>query len=218
MKLITQSELSRIAGITRQAINKAIEKELLKIAPKSRGKINLHSKLTVEYLKKNSRQRRNGIRKKSDGKSSSKKKPSNSVTREQKAQYEQDEIRKLKGFLSQESLQVNLSAISRTAGEKLLILEKVKSLQIKTERERGDLVSKILITQFIGKLYTIDTNELQILGNKIAPEIAAICGVDNNRIITKVAEKLDKEIFKCLQHIKRLMNDYLTKIKSENIK
>jgi len=52
----------------------------------------------------------------------------------------------------------------------------------------------------------------------LAPEIAAIFESDDPNLMLKVNKKIEKEIFRSLSHIKRLINDFLIKIGTEGIK
>jgi hypothetical protein len=96
--------------------------------------------------------------------------------------------------------------------------EIIREKQLKNEKLRGDLVDRKAVSKVFNKLWSVDSNQLIPLATKLAPEIASICGVEDPEVITKVREKIDKEIWGVLGHCKRIMSDYLAEIEAENLK
>ena len=202
MELITQAELSRIAKCSRAAVNQAVKSNRLRKI-KGSGKLNLNDKLTKVFIEDTLQNivkhdpgtlpKHNKSNRKSDNNSRSSPdleiSPDNPDERLQKLYWD---IRKTK--------------------------ESALKVEVEREKARGVLIKRDLVQRFIAKLYTIDSNELKPMGEKIVPEMAAIFGIEDPQLILKAIKKLDKEMFRSLGHIKRLSNDFLIKIGTEGIK
>lgn len=100
----------------------------------------------------------------------------------------------------------------------LKTVEQIRGMQVKREKERNELVSRTLTQRVFHKLYIVDTNEFKTLGDKLAPDLAAIAGVDDSEITIQMSQRVEKEVYKILNHIKRIINDFLKKIDAEEIK
>lgn len=112
----------------------------------------------------------------------------------------------------------DLSKLSKPSAEKLKTIEQVKMLQLKREKERKELVSRKSVITVFSKMYMIDTNELIPLAGKLAPRVAALCGVEDSDIHLQIAEMIESEIYQTLGHIKRILNDFLKEIEAEELK
>ena len=201
MKLITQAELSRIAKCSRAAVNQAVKSNRLRKIQGS-GKLNLKDKLTKVFIEdtlQNFVKHNPGTSRKSN---QSNRKPDNN------SQNSPD--LKLSPDSPDEQLQKLYWDIRKTK-------ESALKVEVERNKARGVLIKRDLVQRVFAKLYTIDSNELKPLGDKLAPEIAAIFESDDPKLILKVNRKIEKEIFRSLGHIKRLMNDFLIKIGTEEI-
>ena len=96
-------------------------------------------------------------------------------------------------------------------------IEQIKGMQVKREKERQELVSRELTQKLFHKIYIVDTNEWKTIGDKLAPDLAAIAGVDDSDIIIKMNQRIEKEVYKILNHTKRIINDFLKGIEAEEI-
>jgi len=104
---------------------------------------------------------------------------------------------------------LNLDGLSKTSTDRLKTIEQIRSLQLKNDQERRELISRDIIKQFIFRLYLVDTNELKTFGDRVAPAAASIFGVDDEAKILELNQFVESEIYKTLNHIKRLMDDFL---------
>lgn len=95
--------------------------------------------------------------------------------------------------------------------------EAIREKQLKNRETRGELVKRENVTFVFNKLWSIDSSQLTTLGSKLSPEIASICKVDDSKIIAKIREKIDKEVYKTLGHCKRLLTECLGKIGADNL-
>ena len=67
------------------------------------------------------------------------------------------------------------------------------------------------------KLYAVGTAELHPLGEKIGADLAAKFGQDDSEAKLWVKQTVDRHIFNALQHIKRLMDDFLKSVGEEEV-
>jgi hypothetical protein len=108
--------------------------------------------------------------------------------------------------------QLNLELVDRNEAERLKIIEQVLNYQIKTQKDRQELVERALVKRVFAKLYAVDTAELHPLGEKIGADLAAFFGHDDSEAKLKSKQLIDKHVFNALQHIKRLMDDFLKSV------
>ena len=202
MELITQAELSRIAKCSRAAVNQAVKSNRLRKI-KGSGKLNLNDKLTKVFIEDTLQ----NIVKHNPGtlpkRNKSNRKPDNNNPNSPNLEISSDN--------PDEQMQKLYWDIRKTK-------ESALKVEVERNKARGVLIKRDLVQRVFAKLYTIDSNELKPLGDKLAPELAAIFESDDPKLILKVNKKIEKEIFRSLGHVKRLMNDFLIKIGTEKIK
>lgn len=104
----------------------------------------------------------------------------------------------------------------RKSVETELSIEKLESQRLKNAVTRADLISRDLVRVVLGQLFTIHTNELKPVGQKTAPEIMAIVGIEDADLEAKVAGNIDKETHRVLNHIKRTLSDFLKATRTEH--
>lgn len=88
-------------------------------------------------------------------------------------------------------------------------LAQAQSYQIKNNRERGVLIDRELVKQFLGKLYSIESSELGTLGEKLGPALAGLLGIDDAGLVLEVGKTINLEISKTIDHIELEMGRYL---------
>jgi hypothetical protein len=208
MKLLTRAEFARKAGISREAINRALKSGRLKIMKQAgKERINLNSARAKEFLKSRPRQRKIASKKKTRKKKQGK----------QPAKRRRLSDAKVIEKLSNQQLSAEINEITKYDVEKIKLFEQIKQIQLKTKKARNELIDRALVQKVFAKIYTIDVSELRPIGNKLAPEIAAICKINNAKTIIKINEKIEREIFKSLQHVKKQVNIFLKKIDAKKI-
>ena len=94
-----------------------------------------------------------------------------------------------------------------------------QALKVQADREytRGELIERKTVQQVFSKIYSIDKAEFCTMGAKLSPDIAAIMEVSDPAIVLRITERIDRETYKVLSHIQRLVNDYLVSIGGENV-
>jgi hypothetical protein len=106
---------------------------------------------------------------------------------------------------------------SYTETQRIEKIERIFKLRAETQARRGELIERALVKRVWAKLYAVDTAELHPLGEKISADLAALFGSDDNEAKLKAKQLVDRHVFNALQHIKRLMDDFLVKVGEEEI-
>ncbi len=91
----------------------------------------------------------------------------------------------------------------------------IQEIQLKVDERRRKLISRELVDRFFGKLYLVDSNEWKTLPDRLAPEMAAIFENDDPEKILEVSKRIDKEVYRTLSHVKRMMDDFLKTMQIE---
>ncbi len=108
----------------------------------------------------------------------------------------------------------NLIDVDKQDIDKFEKYESALTKQQKREADRNELIRRNLVETVFAKLYSVDTNELKELENRLAP---AICGIfkvnDDGDESIEVRKLMNKEITKSLRHIKRIMDTFLKRHK-----
>jgi hypothetical protein len=232
MRWVKQIRFAELAGVSRAAVSKAVKAGKL-VYDKKMG-INIDHPVNLDYLHSENESRTRKQRGKTEKanepekpkpkpKSTTKSKPrpkklppaSDKALSEEEfsdmTEYEQMEM------YDQIDLNGPSHLISKVDADRLKTIEMAREKQIKREQLRGELVNRDFVARTLGMIYKIDTGQLRPLGDTLAPELAAICGVEDEEIERLMAEFIEKKIFESLEHIKRLINDALEKIGSEEI-
>ena len=110
---------------------------------------------------------------------------------------------------------IDVAALSKTSVDKLRQIENIRKVQVETAKKRGELIDRNVLRSFMAEMYSIDVNEFQTLGPNLAPEVAAMLGVDDADSIIKVGQLIEAEVFKVLEHVKRRTREFLVEMKEE---
>lgn len=117
----------------------------------------------------------------------------------------------LVGFKSLAELtESDLLGFSKQDVDKMKVIEQTLKTRLDREHAQGLLVKRQDVKQVFAKIYSVDTNELKSLEDRLTP---AICGVfgepDDSDSALQIRKMLNEEVTKSLKHIKRIINDYL---------
>lgn len=94
---------------------------------------------------------------------------------------------------------------------KMKNIETALSTRTKREELRGILIKRTVVRSFISKLYTVDTNQLKTLEDRLVPKMCGVFGKqDDDPESVKARKLINKEVTRILRHIKRLMDEFLT--------
>lgn len=189
MAILTQAEFARQAGVTRQAVRAGILRKKLVVTEDR--KIDTDEKLNRFYMHRNQSAKivRNTTpfahRKKQDGEQPA---PSSSTSN---GDYSDD-----------------LGTMTLEEAARVEKIERIIKLRVETAAKRGELIDREVVREAFMKFYAVHTGELHPLGDKIAQDLTAIFGDDDEEKATEVRKSVDGHVFKTLQHIKRLMDDF----------
>lgn len=226
--IFTGRALARSYNISEGAIRNAHKRgELVRIKlGVHAGKYDISKKINKEGLANILRNTQSGDKRPRTNKIKEKTKPKTKKKQTQpKIKKEEESILDIGTIDEQsvfdESFDLNHTRLDNTSDlSNLRILKEreiIRGKQLANEELRGKLIDKKVVANIFNKLWSIDTSQLVPLATKIAPELASICGVEDQEKITKIREKLDKEIWRILGSCKRLMNEHLSKINIENL-
>ena len=91
-----------------------------------------------------------------------------------------------------------INNLNQAGANKIKIVEQIRDLQLKREQKRLELIPRELIRKFLSRLFLIDRNEFLTFAEKLAPEIAAICGVTSQEKVLEIGKLIEKETYKTL--------------------
>jgi membrane-associated HD superfamily phosphohydrolase len=201
MAIVTQAKFAKEADVNRSSINRAISAGSLVVRPD--GKLDTDNPVNQDYIRR------------CNDKKSQKRPTPKEITKDDIEQT--GEIDNDLDFSIDSIEDSALENLSRTSLEKIKIAENIKQTRVKTQKERLKLVDRETVQKVFSKLYMVDVNMWRTLGANLSPEIASIAKIDDNEIIIKVGEVIEKEVFVILGHVKRTMNEFLLEIEAEEI-
>ena len=208
---MSQADFARHVGAKPQTITKAINAgKIVKHGTGRTGYIDLKEQLTVAYIE-------------SGGKSPVKPKPkpkprTRKIPRTppvvDSTPTEQEETPSLPP--------ANLDAVEARATQQdlksLKMEQELLKLQLGNKEKRGELIRRDTVQGFIHSMHEIDQGSWATLGLKISSDVAAVLGIDDDKLVRKVCDKIDKNVRLVSKQVKREMNKYLKKIGAEKIK
>jgi hypothetical protein len=112
---------------------------------------------------------------------------------------------------------LDIGTLTRADVERLKIIEQIKQLQIKTERDRNLLVSRETCQKVFARLYNVHVNEFRTMGMSLSNDLATVACIDDPATVIKFAEHIEKEVFKTLRHIKRIIDKFLEEIGADSV-
>jgi hypothetical protein len=209
MKLINASELSRQAGVSREAIRKAIKANTINY---SKGKlIDLEDELTILYIQK-IKNRKSG--KKSDIENARKPKKKKTKVESAKSVPADSEV-----VETEETKIATVNENEYVEKHKLQcdkLKEDIEKIQIANAKARNDLIDKNFVVLIFNKIYSIDQNEFLQLKDVLTEKICNVAGINEPKLKLKIAELTNKELYKTQNHIKIEIDKFLDKLEAEN--
>jgi phage terminase small subunit len=193
-----KAHFARDYGLSKPAVHKAIKTgKIQTVEVDGKEVIDLDHRLTKEYMRLHS------------GK---KDKPKKTPQKKSKPEKETDdeESQRLGLQLSLELSDDQLLRFEKVDIDKLDKIESARTRQFNREVSRGNYIDRDLVKSVFAQLYSVDTNELKEMEDRLTP---LICGVfkmnDDSPEAVQVRRLLNEEITKSLQHIQRIMDDFL---------
>ena len=191
--LLDITAFASLAGVSRTAIYKAIKEG--RVVRRKNKKIDIGNDLNKHFLSTHGKSKKKG---KTGAKLTKPKLGNKSDT------YRPEEI-DLSTEVGKTRMEAELKKVQAAALHN----------EIKVKQDRSMLIDRRVVLQLIGIMAAIDTNELLTIPGNIAPEIAGVCGKEDNKTILKVSKKLETHLYGVLKHRKREINSWLKKIGAE---
>ena len=199
----SQTEFANKLGIKRQAVNNAIRKGLLVKHGKGRAAyIDMTCPMTQAYIKNASVNRHRGKGTKPQGK------PAPAPPKDKATDPAPP---------SPEAIASANAFEDKVLVERRKLMEQIEKLELDNRETRKELIPRKLTQAFMDKLYAIHNGQLKTHGLRASSDVAAIFGIEDDALIRKACDKIDKDMLSVLKQIKREMNAFLKKIGAEKI-
>jgi len=199
----SQTKFANKLGIKRQAVHNAIKKGLLvKHGTGRAAYIDMACPMTQAYIKNASVNRHRGKTTKPQGKPMA-------VAPKKKAQDPAP---------PSPEAQASAEAYNdKQLIERRKLMEQIEKLELENRETRKELIARKPVQAFINKLYAVHNGQLKTHGLRASSDVAAIFGIEDDALIRKACDKIDKDMLSVLKQIKREMNAFLKKIGAEKI-
>lgn len=213
--VITQAGFAKLCCVSAEAIRKAIIAGKIDAVGEGRKKrILLAGINTIGYLNDRNSQRKNSVKSQQAATPPPVSKIEEQVAppAAQSQQENQLPAININNILDFENEDIDLSKFSQADLKKLQILEVTKKNALERKTKRGDLIERKLLSAFLGKIYTIEVNQLKPIADKSPSKIAAIFENEDAEKMLKVSQILAEEIAQALNHIQHITDRFLDSI------
>jgi hypothetical protein len=222
LELITRAKLAERVGVTRQAIGDAVKNGRLRLVGEGRAaKIDLHDSLTKDYIFNTNAQRKEKAPERSQQPQGTQKPlPGDSrPVREIKMPPAISED--LPGATQLPRLEdmtdEQMRALSRTDLDRLEGIEKIRDKKIKNDQARNVLIARSFVAHHMSKVFQVDSTELLTLPTRLSPDIASLTKTDKPDTILEIERLIEEQIFRSLNHKKKIINEFLEQVEAELI-
>lgn len=209
-KRLNQTDFANKLGIKRQAVNNAVRKgQLIKHGQGRAAYVDMACPMTVAYIKNASVNRYRGN---AGGDTRTPGKPQSipGSTPPPKKEPEQAP--------PSPEAQASLEAFEdKQSMERRKLIEQIEKLELDNRESRKELFARKLLQSFMDKLYALHNGQLKTHGLRASSDIAAIFGIEDDALIRKACDKIDKDMLAVLKQIKREMNKFLKKVGAEKL-
>lgn len=211
----TQSGFAKLCGVSPEAVRKAIVAGKIDAEGEGRKKrILLAGVNTIGYLNDRNSQRKNSVTSQPAAAPATVSIPEEKTSEQSPPQSEASppsEVN-INNILDFENEDINLSKFNQADLKKLQMIEGVKGKALDWKTKRGELIERKLLSAFLGKIYTIEVNQLKPIADKSPSKIAAIFEDEDAEKILKVSQILADDIAQALNHIQHTTNRFLDSI------
>ena len=207
---ISQADFARKLKVKPQAITNAINKgKLIKHSKARAAYIDMECPVTVAYIKNASVNRHRG-KAGEQARTPLQPRATPASTSPQKKEPEYAP--------PSPEAQASLGAFQdRQSIERLKLMEQIEKLELGNREARKELIARKLLQSFMDKLYAIHNGQLKTHGLRASSDVAAIFGIEDDELIRKACDKIDKDMLSVLKQIKLEMNKFMKKIGAEKI-
>ena len=211
----TQSGFAKLCGVSPEAVRKAIVAGKIDAEGEGRKKrILLAGVNTIGYLNDRNSQRKNSVTPQpaaapAEVSIPEEKTPEQAPQRSEASPPSEVNINNILDF---ENEDIDLTKFSESELKKLTTLETAKGRALDRKTKRNDFIERKLLTTFLGKIFTIEVNQLKPIADKSPSKIAAIFEDEDAEKILKVSQILAEDISQALNHIQHTTNRFLDSI------
>ena len=200
---ISQVALARKLEITKQAISKALRNGILiKHKVGKVNKVDLNCPKTKAYIKSSTSARHI---KQSPKPQSKPKSPPPGKKAIKQAPPSPESIANAEAYHDKQEI------------ERLNKLQATRKLELHNAKERGELIKREIVQRFEHRKHEIDNGQWRKLGMKISSDVAAVFGIEDEKLVRKACDVIDREVNLILKQIKREQNKYLKGVGAEKI-
>ena len=112
------------------------------------------------------------------------------------------------------SLDEHVNARQKVDLRKALANASKAEMEVKIKMK--DLISRELVSRVFRGIYAIDSTEWRGLGARLAPDIMALCEIEDPKKEVAIGNVLEREVFETLTHVKKAINSFLEDIESQD--
>jgi hypothetical protein len=96
-----------------------------------------------------------------------------------------------------------------------MLIKKNRKLDIENEEKLGILIHRDTVAQYVAKIHAIDQTQFYNLGQNLAPEITALCGINDEGKEIEIQAAIEDAVYRVTDNAKRLMDKFLRDLKIE---
>lgn len=199
-RFVSQIRFAELAGVSAMAISKGGKSGL--VFKGEDGRYDLLHPVNNEYLFKKNPKRKGRV--------------APEPKKKQKADKEQPAIEeKAKPVVQDmdpeelEAMTGSLYNLDKLTVDKLKVIEAIHGQRLKNDESRGVLIDRRLVRRVFGKIHTVDVQEFLAIPISFAPYVAGLFGKDDPETIMLIEKELSAELYKCLNHVKRIIDDFM---------
>jgi hypothetical protein len=197
----TKAEFARSLGISAPAISKAIKAGNIILT--ASGRVNTQDPRTQKYMTRNPGERRAAKRERKKAEAATVTTPPHDTKMPAAGTIGGDNLRGKTGD-DEEDLDSLDAAFLR---------EKIEEKQIANAAKRGELIPRTIVAQFIQRIYSADTTELDQIADRLGGKLAGAArnATTESEAAAAVRSLLTDEATRIKRHIHRIQTDFVKK-------
>ena len=94
-------------------------------------------------------------------------------------------------------------------------LANAEKAEMEVKIKMKDLISRELVSKVFRKIYAIDSTEWRGLGPRVAPDLMALCMIEDPAKELEISDLIEGQVFRTLVHVQRVINKFLEEVESE---
>lgn len=110
----------------------------------------------------------------------------------------------------------NLESLSKSALDRLSIVETVKERRRKNGLADGTIIKRSVVRRFVGRMGEIDSNQWPGMSGRLIDQVMGICEINDNAKKLALRECIDDEIYSVLANVQNLQLEFMEQINNES--